>query len=869
MKKVFKIIIITLLGVVVLLAVTPFLFKSQLQTLVKTEINKSINAKVDFSDIDLSFFSSFPKANLSINDIEITTFKPFKNENLASIKQISFTIPLKSVLALYKDAPVQVNSIAINEALIALKADKFGNVNYDISKTNNASTPGNSEETKSNLAINIQDYSISNSVFTYHDDVTNTTVHVTELNHSGKGLFSSQSTQMETKTQANVSFEIDSTTYLSNTGIKLDAIFDLDLDNNKYTFKDNKAYINQLPLHFDGFVQLQDTSQIIDLHFDNPESSFKNFLAVVPKSYAKNLDDVQTSGDFKIKGDVKGVISKNSIPKININIRSNNSAFKYPNLPKRVENIIINTSIVNTTGNVNDTYVDVKTLNFKIDEDVFRASAMIKNLSSNIAVNSKLNGTLNLGNISKAYPIELEKELSGILKANINSSFDMDALENSSYERIKNEGSLQLDDFIFSSDEIINPIHIAKATIHFKPGIVKLDAFDAKTGQSDFKATGQISNLLAFMFNDTTLKGNFNLTSNTFAVSDFMTKETATKSTEPTTTTSASALKIPAFLDCKISAKANTVLYDNLVLTNVNGDLSIKEQTATITNMESNLFDGKITMNGDVNTQTEVPSFKMSFDASKFDVSKSFKGLELLQVLAPIAGLLKGKLNTDITLSGELQNDFTPNLSTVSGSSNAELLAAALNSDVSNKITNELSSKLKFIDFDKIELNKVSTKLNFSEGKVSVKPFKLHYKDIPIAVVGSHGFDTSMSYNVVMDVPAKYLGSEVNQLIGKINDPKASNLTIPVTATIGGKFTAPTVTTDLKSAVTNLTSQLVEIEKQKLITKGKDKLGSVLGGLLGNSTAKDKATTNDSTKVDIKKEATNLINGLFKKKKKD
>ena len=46
-------------------------------------------------------------------------------------------------------------------------------------------------------------------------------------------------------------------------------------------------------------------------------------------------------------------------------------------------------------------------------------------------------------------------------------------------------------------------------------------------------------------------------------------------------------------------------------------------------------------------------------------------------------------------------------------------------------------------------------------GKVNVKPFDLAYEDIAIKVSGSHGFDKSLDYEAVFDVPAKYLGSDV------------------------------------------------------------------------------------------------------------
>ena len=41
-------------------------------------------------------------------------------------------------------------------------------------------------------------------------------------------------------------------------------------------------------------------------------------------------------------------------------------------------------------------------------------------------------------------------------------------------------------------------------------------------------------------------------------------------------------------------------------------------------------------------------------------------------------------------------------------------------------------------------------------------------------------------------MPAKYLGSDINQLIGKINTEEAKNITTSVTANIGWNYTSPT-----------------------------------------------------------------------------
>ena len=143
---------------------------------------------------------------------------------------------------------------------------------------------------------------------------------------------------------------MDKVNYMNNINVSLDAILGIDLKNSKYTFKENKAKITELPLEFNGFIQLVDAGQLYDLTFKTPTSSFKNFLGLIPSAYASSLDNVKTSGDFTVTGFAKGMLTDTTVPKFNIAIASNNASFQYPDLPKSVKNIIIDTKIINETG---------------------------------------------------------------------------------------------------------------------------------------------------------------------------------------------------------------------------------------------------------------------------------------------------------------------------------------------------------------------------------------------------------------------------------------------------------------------------------------------------------------------------------------
>src|SRR5690606_3872590 len=162
------------------------------------------------------------------------------------------------------------------------------------------------------------------------------------------------------------------------------------------------------------------------------------------------------------------------------------------------------------------------------------------------------------------------------------------------------------------------------------------------------------------------------------------------------------------------------------------------------------------------------------------------------------------------------------------------------------------------LNLEKLNLKDLKTALSFEGGVVKVKPFTIKYQDFAINVAGSHTFDQKLNYAATIEVPAKYLGKDINNIIARIDENSLENMTIPVTANISGGYTSPTVTTDLTSGIKNLTAQLVEIEKQKLIAKGKDKAKDFIGDLIAKN---QKAT--DSTKKENQEKTMDVIGGLL------
>ena len=846
-KKILKITGITLLSIIALLFAIPYFFKDQINAKILESINNSVDAKVSFVDADLSLLKSFPQANVTIEKLSIVNNAPFKGDTLVYLGELNLKMSVKELFK-SKEEAINIEAISSKNGLINIIFNKDGIGNFEIALKNKEADKSKSKP----MSLKIKEYSIENYTFQYYDESSKIKMKLDSLYHSGSGDFASSKLDLVTKSAANVSLDMDKINYMKKVPVTLDAVLGIDLDKSKYTFKENKAHINKLPLEFDGFLQMVANGQNYDLKFKTPTSSFENFLGLVPSGYSGSIKDVKTTGEFTVNGFAKGLFSDTTVPKFNIEIASNNASFQYPNLPKSVRNIVIDTKIINETGILNDTYINLDKISFKIDQDVFEAKATIRNITKNALVDASLKGKINLSNLSKAYPIKMEKPLSGILKADVKTKFDMESVNKSNYQNIDNSGTISLTGFNYS-DEKGKKMAISSAIVQFNPSRVNLQEFKATTGKSDINLSGVLDNFYGFLFKKQELKGNFNMSSNQIAVSDFLTSDEEKKEN-----TSGSAMKIPSFLNCTLTAKANKVLYDNLTLTAVSGKLIIKDQKVTLENGKTSLFGGTISFDGSVSTKEKTPNFKMDLGMNQVDIQQTFTQLEMMKKIAPIAGVINGKLNSSITLSGNLDSkSMTPDLNSLSGNLAGKLASTSLNPSNSN-VLKTLGSNLKFLDLQQLNLNDVKANLIFKNGKVEVSPFDVKYQDIKATINGTHGFDQVMNYNIKMDVPAKYLGNEANKLIAKLSTSDANKIeNIPVNAILTGSFKSPKVTTDMKSAVTNLTNQLVKQQKDKLLNQGKNTLKELLNG--------SKKDTTSNQKEDIKSKAEGLLKGLFRK----
>ncbi len=95
---------------------------------------------------------------------------------------------------------------------------------------------------------------------------------------------------------------------------------------------------------------------------------------------------------------------------------------------------------------------------------------------------------------------------------------------------------------------------------------------------------------------------------------------TQTQQTKPTDTVTLSAIEIPSNINFFVNADIKKIIYDNLTLENVKGNLNVVESKLILKNIEANVLDGKINLSGSYDSKDP----KMPWTDLDFTVLKLF-----------------------------------------------------------------------------------------------------------------------------------------------------------------------------------------------------------------------------------------------------
>ncbi len=857
MKKFFKWTGITIGVIFLLLLIAPFLFKGKIEAAIKQAANDNLNAKVNWTDVSLSLIRNFPNLRIAIEGFTVdNTTAPFDSVRLAQIGSLEAVVDIKS---LFGDE-IQIKRIGIVDPIFDVRVTKEGLANYDIAKpdTSTAETPAAPAEEGGGFKMKLKEYFIKNGKISYDDQTMPMVMKFEGLNHSGSGDFTQDVFKLVTQTTADkATFWFDGITYLNEVKTDLQADLEMDMKNSKYTLAGNVIKLNELELGAQGWVAMPGEDIDMDISFKALKNDFKQFLSMVPLEFAKDVKGVDATGNLALDGYVRGKYNDASMPGIGLNLQIDNARFKYPDLPKSVDNINVKAAIVADMNVMDNTTVDVDKFHLEMAGNPVDMTLKLRTPDSDPFIDFMCKAFIDLNNVKEFIPLEKGDDVHGTINADLAMKGNMSSVEKGNYESFDAKGIIEIKNVLFKGDSMPYDLQVNDALFNFTPAFIDLSNFSAQIGRSDIQAAGKIENYLAYALKDSLLVGSFNLNSTLMDLNEFMTEDapaTAAAPAEqapPAEASTMSPIDLPGNVDFELNASFAKMIYDVNEITNVKGGITLRNKIATLRNLAMNVLDGTVIMSGNYFAQDLTkPKMDFNFDIQQMDINKAATQFNTVAKMAPIAKACNGLFSTKFNMKCDLSQQMMPINPTVNGAGTLSTKSVTIK-DFAPLV--KLAEK---INLDKLKqpqtINDINVSFKIVNGVVNVDPFTVKLIDgVPAKVSGYTTLDQEINYSVDMDIPFdKFPNGAVNQAnswVGEINKKLGTNVSIGnsinMIAMITGTVTDPKigvtskalgadavnslkdqVKAEIKEQVTNLKNEAKEkaiAEKERLVNEAK------------------------------------------------
>lgn len=439
-------------------------------------VNEETNISFKCKSIELEYFSTWPKISLSVNNCEMSFPSLYPDSIKEKPLQLSFVKLYSSlnITELIKNKRLCLEDLKIESPNMQYLRDiKIGKILKDYG-------------TETNIKTNINEIQITNGCVTITDSIQTESLHLKNINLSLKGELASEEPNFE------IIFNCDSLN--SNINNLQKANFKINLKSKcfaynkfqKLTFKDSHLFINDFPLDFHGEISeiSSKKSPHINITFNLPSSNIKEILEYMPDNISRYYKDYTIKGNTSLNGHIKGKVTKNGIPDININGNIENVSIFKKGINQGIDKLDLQMLVSYINNNPDSCFIDIKKASITGFDSKVSINGQITNLQEKPFVYADIKGIINADKISKDFISADITLLKGRINSDMSIAFNTDELINKRWDKIWLTGSLVANQFEFSSPKYQIETYSSNTSLNF----------GYKKNKSDFISDEEVMN---------------------------------------------------------------------------------------------------------------------------------------------------------------------------------------------------------------------------------------------------------------------------------------------------------------------------------------------------------------------------------------
>jgi len=456
MKKALKIVLITIASLLLVLIVAVsialwFVFTPEkLTPIVRKEAAKYITCPVEIGEVELTFFSTFPKFGMKVSHLALVNpVKDAPNDTLLSASQL---VGIIDVNAWMKRNEVKVEELIFSKGCVNIFYDSLGKDNFDIV----APMPEGETDTTS-LVAGLENVRFENVDFSYVDHSLATNVYMNNLTGTLNGTYRSGTLSSKIVVdQSLISLDYDKEKYLDRVSTRLNLLSDITIYPLKMVIKEANGTLNNFPIEASGSFEEDTVTENLsfNLTFNVASSPVEGLLKMVPPSYQSYFKGIDANGFLSADGSMIGVYSNTTMPMFDIHLTMENGTAKYEGVPLLLSDI--NGEVTIRTDGMTDslTNVRIEWLKAKTPKSSFSMKGYIDHLFSDVCCNLDADADLTLDEFNAMIPASMKATVAGKAKGPVKCAFSMTQFEKMQIDKMKFSGDVALSGFNATYDSL-------------------------------------------------------------------------------------------------------------------------------------------------------------------------------------------------------------------------------------------------------------------------------------------------------------------------------------------------------------------------------------------------------------------------------
>ncbi len=470
--------------------------QQRLVLLAVKELNKKFPGELVVGSSNISVFQNFPYVSIAVKDVHFYSDKISTTKPIFEAEKIFVGFSLSDILK----RQYHVKVIFLKNGQLNIEQDNNGRLNIieasQLSQNNTSSANARPNELDLDLKkIVLKNMNIS---FIDHQSGQKVVSHIDRIQSS----FSNDSTKVFSNLQGALIVDYtrpdDSTLFRHK---HLESEINLSYTKTTRMLKIDlcKLKLEDAIFNISGTADLQHDN-LVDLNFSGDKPDFKQLFAFAPEKLSKELKHFKYNGILNFSGTVKGKLSSNHQPRIDLSFSCKNAWLHNTESKTKLDSLNFKGYYTNGADQSLKTS-ELKLLNFSArpDKGLFKGNLVLCDFT-NPKILMQVNSDLELGFIGAFLGIKDLQRISG----HINLKMDFKELVDISLPEQtigKLTGGIQSELTVSNLTFRIPsyPYNIEHLDMHadMKDGFLRLDTLSFHVGNSDFHMHGSLSDLPA------------------------------------------------------------------------------------------------------------------------------------------------------------------------------------------------------------------------------------------------------------------------------------------------------------------------------------------------------------------------------------